>query len=56
MYLGQLLGAGGLKDLTKTDFIGLHNSFQFQKKAGLGWINTHVDVYKYANFELKKLE
>ncbi len=56
MYLGQLLGAGGLKDLTKTDFTGLHNSFQFQKKAGLGWINTHVDVYKYANFELKKLE
>jgi ABC-type branched-subunit amino acid transport system substrate-binding protein len=56
MYLGQLLGTGGLKDLTKIDFTGLHNSFQFQKKAGLGWINTHVDVYKYANFELKKLE
>ncbi len=36
MYLGQLLGAGDLKDLTKIDFTGLHNSFQFQKKAGLG--------------------
>jgi hypothetical protein len=56
MYLGELLGTGNLKNLTKTDFTGLHNSFRFQKKAGVGWINTHVSVYKYANFELKKAE
>jgi hypothetical protein len=56
LYLGQLLGAGDLKNLALSDFSGLHNRFIFQKKAGLGWINTHVDVYKYANFELKKVE
>jgi ABC-type branched-subunit amino acid transport system substrate-binding protein len=56
MYLGQLLATGNIKNLTSTDFTGLHNSFQFQKKPGIGWVNTHVDVYKYANFELKKVE
>jgi hypothetical protein len=56
LYLGALLGADDLKDLAKSDFTGLHNSFQLQKKPGLGWINTHVSVYKYANFELKKVE
>ncbi len=56
MYLGQLLATGTLKNLTSTDFTGLHNSFQFQKKPGIGWVNTHADVYKYANFELKKVE
>ena len=56
LYLGALLGADELKDLSKTDFKGLHNSFRLQKKAGQGWINTHVSVYKYANFELKKVE
>ena len=56
LYLGALLGADGLKDMAKSDFKGLHNSFELQRKAGLGWINTHVSVYKYANFELKKVE
>lgn len=56
LYLGQQLSAGNLKNLTQTNFSGLHNDFKFEKKAGLGWINTHVSVYKYANFELKKVE
>jgi len=56
LYFGQLLATDNLKNLTETNFTGLHNSFQLQKKAGVGWINTHVNVYKYANFELKKLE
>jgi len=56
LYFGQLLATDNLKNLTSTDFAGLHNSFQLQKKAGQGWINTHVNVYKYANFELKKVE
>ncbi|BAU55985.1 ABC transporter substrate-binding protein [Mucilaginibacter gotjawali] len=56
MYLGRQLSAGNLKNLAQTDFSGLHNDFKFEKKAGLGWINTHVSVYKYANFELKKVE
>ena len=56
LYLGALLGTDSLKNIGGTNFNGLHNNFQFQKKAGLGWVNTHVDVYKYANFELKKAE
>jgi hypothetical protein len=56
IYLGTLLATESLKNLDAIDFTGIHNSFQFQKKVGLGWINTHVNLYKYANFELKKLE
>ena len=56
LYLGQLLATGDLKNITEASFTGLHNSFIFQKKPGIGWVNTHVDVYKYANFELKKAE
>jgi len=56
LYLGQMLSSGDFKNLTKSDFTGLHNNFRFEKKAGVGWVNTHVNVYKYANFELKKEE
>jgi hypothetical protein len=55
-YLGRLLATDSLKNITGVDYTGLHNSFHFQRKAGLGWINTHVDVLKYADFELKKVE
>ena len=56
LYFGQLLATDSLKNLTSAGFTGLHNSFHLRKKAGQGWINTHVGVYKYANFELKKVE
>ncbi len=56
LYLGEQLAAGNVKNLAQAHFNGLHNDFIFQKKTGMGWINTHVDVYKYANFELKKVE
>jgi hypothetical protein len=56
LYMGKLLAIDGITDITKTDFTGIHNDFDFQKKPGIGWINTHVNVYKYANFELKKVE
>ena len=56
LYLGKQLATGNIKNLTQTGFNGLHNDFTFQKKTGLGWINTHVSVYKYANFDLKKVE
>jgi len=56
MYLGAQAATGNLKNITQADYAGLHNRFIFQKKTGLGWVNTHVDVYKYANFELKKVE
>jgi hypothetical protein len=56
MYLGKQLAAGNIKNLAQAEFSGLHNDFKFEKKAGLGWMNTHVSVYKYTNFDLKKVE
>jgi len=58
MYFGGLLGKNdnSINDLNKTDFTGLLNKFHFVKKPGLGWINTHVNMLEYNNFELKKAE
>ena len=58
LYFGQLLGAGhgDIKNLNGHDFIGLHNNFHFIKKAGVGWINTHINILAYRNFELKPVE
>ena len=58
MYFGNLLGKdnNGLKNLGENKFTGLHNSFRFVKKPGLGWINTHVNVLKYSNFALKQVK
>ena len=38
------------------DFEGLHNTFHFVAVPGVGYINTHVKLYKYANFDLKPVE
>jgi ABC-type branched-subunit amino acid transport system substrate-binding protein len=58
LYFGGLLGKDndGLKNLGQNEFTGLHNSFRFVKKPGLGWINTHVNVLKYSNFALKQVK
>lgn len=58
MYFGAVLGENpeDLKKLDKKDFTGLLNKYRFIKKPGLGWINTHVNVLQYNNFELKKVE
>ncbi|MGZ3811359.1 MAG: hypothetical protein ACXVJN_06530 [Mucilaginibacter sp.] len=58
MFFGSLLGNNidGLKKLDKNYFNGLLNQYHFVKKPGLGWINTHVNVLQYNNFELKKVE
>ncbi|MBV8388847.1 MAG: ABC transporter substrate-binding protein [Mucilaginibacter sp.] len=58
MYFGTVLGENpdDLKKLDKKDFTGLLNKYRFIKKPGLGWINTHVNVLQYNNFELKKVE
>ncbi len=58
MYFGNLLGKdnNGLKNLEQNEFKGIHNSFRFVKKTGLGWINTHVNVLKYSNFALKQVK
>ncbi|GAA4335243.1 hypothetical protein GCM10023149_43130 [Mucilaginibacter gynuensis] len=58
LYFGQLLadGTDNLKKLDDNEFTGLHNSFSFIKKNGQGWVNTHVNILKYTNFELKQVE
>ena len=58
MYFGAILGknTGELKGLDKDAFEGLHNNFNFIYKNGLGWVNTHVNIYHYSNFDLKKVE
>jgi len=56
MYFGQLLGTDNLKDMGKAGYQGLHNDLIFQKKVGMGWINTHVNLLLYSNFALKKVE
>jgi ABC-type branched-subunit amino acid transport system substrate-binding protein len=57
-YFGQLLGNNpdGLKIPELPDFNGLNNNFHFIKKPGLGWINTHINIFTYTNFELKQVE
>jgi hypothetical protein len=54
LYFGRLLAENSIKNMA--DFTGLHNSFHFEKKPGLGWVNTHVNLLVYTNFELKKAE
>ena len=58
MYFGGLMGGDteGETKFDKADFTGLHNTFHFTHKIGLGWVNTHVNIYHYANFELKQVE
>lgn len=57
-YLGTLLSTdvNAFKSLNKSDYDGMHNQFNFIKTANAGWVNTHVDVYQYQNFELKQVE
>ena len=58
MYFGELLAKDNdsYRKPEEHEFTGLHNSFHFVKKPGLGWINTHVDILRYENFELKQAE
>ncbi len=57
-YLGTLLStdAGAFKKLDRSGYEGLHNQFSFIKTANAGWVNTHVGIYQYQNFELKQVE
>lgn len=58
MYFGEVIANDqiGINKLNTFDFTGLHNSFHFIKKPGQGWINAHVNLLKYVNFELKQVE
>ncbi|MGV8879201.1 MAG: ABC transporter substrate-binding protein [Sphingobacteriaceae bacterium] len=57
-YFGQLLAENpdNLKKLDKHDFKSMHNKFEFIWINGQGWINKHVYMMKYENFELKPEE
>jgi ABC-type branched-subunit amino acid transport system substrate-binding protein len=57
LYFAKLLADD--EDFNKPgleDFTGIHNSFHFIKKPGVGWINTHVDILRYENYDLKKIQ
>ncbi len=58
LYFGQLLARDddSYRRVEQNDFTGLHNSFHFEKRPGQGWINTHVDILRYENFELKPVQ
>jgi hypothetical protein len=58
MYFGEILAMDGneMPYLDRHRYKALHNDFHFIKKPGLGWINSHVYVLKYVNFELKQVE
>ena len=45
-----------MAEIDKTDFTVIHNGLHFVKKPGLGWVNTHVNILMYSNFELKQVE
>jgi len=55
MYFGGM-SAGDASNFKLQDFSGLHNDFHFVYVNGTGWINTHVNLLKYANFDLKPVE
>ena len=56
MYLGRLAATDSLANIGQAGYTGIHNSFRFQKKPGMGWVNTHINILKYTNFELKQVE
>nr|WP_294946579.1 ABC transporter substrate-binding protein [uncultured Mucilaginibacter sp.] len=58
LYFAQMLARDddSYRRVEQNDFTGIHNSFHFEKKPGQGWINTHVDILRYENFELKPVQ
>lgn len=56
MYLGQLAATDSLEKMGAARYAGIHNSFYLKKKPGAGWVNMHVNILKYVNFEVKQVE
>jgi ABC-type branched-subunit amino acid transport system substrate-binding protein len=58
LYFAQMLARDddSYRRVEQNDFTGIHNSFHFEKIAGQGWVNTHVDILRYENFELKPVQ
>jgi ABC-type branched-subunit amino acid transport system substrate-binding protein len=57
-YFGGLIGTSpnALKHLDQYNYTGLLNDFNFKKSEGNGWINTHVRMLQYQNFDLKPVQ
>lgn len=58
MVFGNLIAVDkkALQTLDSHDFSTLNNTYHFVYKPGAGWINTHADILKYGNYELRKVE
>jgi ABC-type branched-subunit amino acid transport system substrate-binding protein len=56
MYWGRFINTPGQTIANFGDYEGLHNTFHFININGLGYVNSHVKLYKYTNFELKSVE
>ncbi|MES2278951.1 MAG: ABC transporter substrate-binding protein [Bacteroidota bacterium] len=56
LYFGRMSITPGQTIANTPDFEGLHNTFHFIKTPTSGYVNTHVKLYKYTNFELKPVE
>lgn len=54
-YFGKLLASDpqALKNLNRFSLQLLHNKFDFIKTSNGGWVNRHVYIMKYEDFELK---
>lgn len=57
-YFGGLISTNpaALKHLDQYNYTGLLNDFNFRKSEGNGWINTHVRMLQYQNFDLKPVQ
>lgn len=57
-YFGQMLARedDSYRRPEQNDYTGIHNNFHFEKRPGMGWINTHVDILRYENYELKLVQ
>ncbi len=55
MYFGQLI-LPGQNIANFGNYEGLHNTIHLVNMQGQGYVNTHVQLYQYINFELKLVE
>lgn len=58
-YFGSVVataGADAFKHLDQYRYSGLLNDFNFKKTEGSGWVNTHVRMLQYQNFDLKPVQ
>jgi ABC-type branched-subunit amino acid transport system substrate-binding protein len=59
LFFGGLIARSGpdfLKDITKHNYRGLHNSFHFIHDEKFGYVNTSLMLLQYKNFALNTIE